>query len=176
MKNSAHLSTGDVLHCQGERLISKLIRLFTKSRFSHTAICLRIEGVLFVADSQRDGTHLRPFDDWMKKYSYKFEVMKLHTDTSGIYKASIKNRILDEIGTKSYDYWSLFWYHPRYILTGKWKGKRERKGADKFYCSEFVSYCLDYDEWFKHDPQSLFEVMTYDRRFRIYLPMGPVIK
>jgi len=176
MKNDAHINTGDVLHCQGSRFISKLIRLVTKSRFSHTAIAVRLEGVLYIADSQRDGTHLRPFNDWEEKYKYQYEIHKINMHVRVGYQKEIKVKILDEIGTKKYDYASLLYYYPRYIITGKWKGKKLRTASDKFYCSEFVAYCLDFDYWYRTSPQDLYELMAVDARFKLYLPMGKVLK
>jgi len=38
------LKTGDILNCTGKKLLSKIIKMFTKSRFSHTAIFIEIWG------------------------------------------------------------------------------------------------------------------------------------
>lgn len=175
MKLDSHLRTGDILHCQGNRFISKLIRKFTKSRISHTALAIRIEGTLFIADSQRDGTHLRPFDEWQRKYKYKFFV---HTYKSSYHKHRtniVKSIALDNIGTTAYDLKSLLWYYPRYLITGKWKGKRGRIATRKFYCSEFVAYCWGLEDFYKLSPEDLKDKIDKLNQFDRYYPMGNIM-
>lgn len=174
MKISQHLETGDILHCQGNSLISRLIRRFTKSRISHTALVLRIEGTLFIADSQRDGTHLRPFNDWQRKYKYKFWVHRLRHSNRVNRRGIVKAKALDVIGTKKYDFASLLWYHPRYILTGRWKGKKTDSADERFYCSEFVAYCWDFPKWWRLSPEDLKEFLNNQPGFIRYYPMGNI--
>ena len=66
----------DVLHCTGQKLLARLIRKFTKSEFSHTAIFRIIEGVPCVIDAQRDGVQVRTFERWQKEYNYKYVVSR----------------------------------------------------------------------------------------------------
>lgn len=170
-----HLQTGDVLHCQGNRLISRLIKRFTKSKISHTALVIRLHGSLFIADSQNDGTHLRPFDDWQRKYKYKFFVHRYRGINAQSKGNLARIKALDKIGTTKYDFASLLWYHPRYLLTGKWKGKKKDEAANKFYCSEFVAYCWSVPEWWTMHPQALYEYLSDHPGFVRYYPMGNIM-
>lgn len=175
MNPSRHLSTGDILHCQGDRLISRLIRRFTKSRFSHTAICIRLDGRLYIADSQNDGTHLRPFDQWQKKYKYKFICHKLNTSVRELHLQYIRDKIISNIGTKGYDFKALLWDHPRYIVTGKWKGRKGGRAIEKFYCSEFVAYVSGFSNFHKLSPQDLYKLLRTNTDYKLYFPMGQIL-
>jgi hypothetical protein len=70
MMNPTNLKTGDILHCTGKRLLSRLIRKFTKSKFSHSALFIEIWGQPYIIDAQRDGVHVRPWNDWCNQYNY----------------------------------------------------------------------------------------------------------
>jgi hypothetical protein len=70
------LVTGDILHCTGKRPLSKLIRFFTKSKFSHTALFIRIWDQPYVIDAQKDGVNVRPWEEWIKEYDYSFIVSR----------------------------------------------------------------------------------------------------
>jgi hypothetical protein len=110
--NQDLIQTGDILHCRGTRLISRLIMRFTKSKWSHTALAIRIEGKLFIVDAQRDGLNLRPFEAWHAKYDYNILVCR--ADKSNWYHSQsyVKKRALDKIGVTLYDFESLFLRYP----------------------------------------------------------------
>lgn len=136
--NLKHL---DILSCRRYTLLSWLIRKATKSPVNHTAIVVSIKKKTFVIDSQKDGTHLRPYKYWVKKYKYKFINHRMNGLTND-QRDSIERRAMDVIGHRGYDVLSLIFYHPWYLLTGKWKGKTGDQAGHRLYCSEAVDYIV----------------------------------
>lgn len=146
----------DVLHCKRENFLGKAIRLLTKGRFNHTALFIMMENQPFIIDSQADGTHLRPFSVWQKKYGYKFDVSRLTPEVDPKRREMFKKQALRQIGHKKYDLASLLWFYPRYIFTGKWKGKKKAPANEKFYCSEFIAFVFNHPEYWKQSPQDVY--------------------
>ena len=152
------LKPGDILHCRGNRLLSKLIMKFTKSRFSHTAIVIECWGQLYVIDAQRNGVNPRPLKEWLKEYGYYFEISRPALDLMETDIKEISIKAFSKVGYTKYDFASLFYYQPRYILTGKWKGKPSETADGRMYCSEYVGWVYNIQNWWKLNPQ---EIYTY---------------
>lgn len=152
MKNE--LKPGDILHCSGSRVISKLIKMFTKSKFSHTALYLEIWGQPYIIDAQKDGVNVRPFEEWSKKYNYSYTVSRDNSLDSDKIKELCK-RALSKTGHTAYDIESLILRQPWKLLTGKWKevGNNE----EKMYCSEFVAWVYQVPDYFKMSPEDLYD-------------------
>ena len=144
------LQKGDVLHCTGQGFVARAIRLFTRSRVNHTAIVIEVWNELFIIDSQADGTNLRPIKEWNDKYNYSYIIHRPKTFTT-----QQREKAVSVIGTTPYDFKSLLWYQPVYILTGKWKGKRYDAAAEKLYCSEYVAWLFDMPGWWKASPEAV---------------------
>lgn len=160
------LMTGDVLHCTGSSLLARLIRKFTKSKFSHTAFVVECWGQIYIVDAQRDGVNPRPFEEWVKKYNYSYVVSRKknpHKD----YGDWISIQAFKKVGSTPYDFASLLFWYPLYILTGKWHGKTSRKNNDKrLYCSEYVGWLVGIPDYWAASPQ---EVYDYCIRHNAYL-------
>jgi len=149
-----NLKSGDVLHCYSNRLISKLIRKFTKSKFSHTALFLEVWGQPYVIDAQKDGVNLRPFEEWVKKYDYSFEATR-NTKLSKKDIEALSKKALSKSGHTAYDFEGLLIKQPIELLTGKW---RKKKTEDtKMYCSEFVAWVYGVEEFYKMSPEDFYE-------------------
>lgn len=131
-----NLQTGDILHCTRKSLLSWLIRKVTKSEFNHTALVIEIWHQIYIVDSQKDGTQLRPFDVWQKKWGYKYKISR----PISIDSEEFSKRALSKTDT-GYDFSSLLIRGPWKLLTGRWKKKKNE--FDKMYCSEFVAWCYD---------------------------------
>ena len=142
----------DSLHCTGQRLLARLIRKFTRSEFSHTAIFRIIEGVPCVIDAQRDGVQVRTFERWQKEYNYKYVVTRDPDLTVGEIHA-MKKRIYENLD-KGYDFESLLLRQPWKIITGKWKTKQDEK--ERLYCSEFAELVYGKDDSERTTPQDFF--------------------
>jgi len=157
MKLSRNFKHGDVLHCRRKNLLSRLIRFATRSQFSHTAMIVIMNDQIFVADSQADGTNLRTYQNWMNKYQYEFIVSReIDLPYDEMISALRDDRLKSIVGVTGYDFLSLFWYQPRYIISGKWRGKRKDEAKDRMFCSEFVAYVIGMPNWWKASPQALF--------------------
>ncbi len=148
------LKPGDILHCSGSRLISKLIKLFTKSKFSHTALYLEIWGQPYVIDAQKDGVNVRPFEEWKKKYNYSYTVSRDESLSEDQIKELCK-RALSKTGHTAYDIESLILRQPWKLISGKWKEVGNTQ--EKMYCSEFVAWTYQIPEYYKMSPEDLYE-------------------
>lgn len=146
------LKTGDILHCSSNRMISKLIRKFTKSKFSHSALFIDIEGTSYIIDAQKDGVNLRLFSKWKDIYKYDFVV---HRSQTLFNEDIIKNRALSKSGTTAYDFEGLLIKQPVELATGKWR--KEKCEECQMYCSEFVAWVWKADLSYRMSPQDLFE-------------------
>lgn len=174
MDIKSNLKTGDVLHCQGHKLLARTIRKVIKSRLSHTAIVIRMEGRLFVADSQREGVNLRSFDEWQRKYKYKFFVSRFGCSSSIIEEKFMRERMFKTLGIIKYDYASLLIHQPIYLLTGKWPRKKPHKENKRFYCSQFVAYVLGIENSHLFSPQDLLVELRKKDCYHEYYPMGDI--
>jgi len=154
------LKSGDVLHCTSNGVIGKIIQKFTKSKRSHTALVIEVWDELFICDSQIDGTNLRPFEEWVKKYNYTYSISRPLA-----FPDYYRERAMSKIGHTPYDLKSLFITQPIYQLTGKWVGRPEERADTKMYCSEYVSWVFKLKEWWKNSPQRVFDIMSNSEDF-----------
>ena len=170
MKANFELKGGDILHCSGNRLISRLIKRFTKSKFSHTAYVVEIWGKIYIIDSQRDGTNPRPLEAWLKKFQYDVIVARKPATPSERKVEYI--RAFDKSGNTGYDLVTLFIRQPWKILTGKWaKWLEEKDPEEKMVCSEFVMWVKEVYGNERYTPQMAFdwtEANNYDHKIYVY--------
>jgi uncharacterized protein YycO len=150
--NPTNLKTGDILHCSGNRPISKIIKKLTKSKFSHTALFIEIWGQPYIIDAQADGVNLRPWNDWMDKYNYSIIV---HRSSEEIDEKAISMRALTKVGHTGYDFEGLIVKQPIELLTNSWI--RKKNEADRMYCSEFVAWVLGVERSYRMSPQDVFD-------------------
>lgn len=148
--------TGDILHCSGERLLSRIIKRVTKSKFSHSAVFIEIWGQAYVIDSQAKGTNLIPFDEWEKKWNYTYEVHRNPSIINEEERRKFAIKALSRSGSTGYDFASLLIRQPIYLLTGNWREKEEKK-YKRMYCSEFVAWAHGIESSYRMSPQDLYE-------------------
>ncbi|MBN1989007.1 MAG: hypothetical protein JW783_06425 [Bacteroidales bacterium] len=156
------LQSGDVLHCTADRLLSRIIRTFTKGRVNHTALAIEVWDELFIIDAQKDGINLRPIDEWNRKYTYSYRVHRPKEFTT-----EIRIKAVSKIGSTPYDFLSLIVWQPIYILTGKWHGRGKKNAGKRMYCSEYIAWLFDFDYWWQLSPQAVYNLMEEDARFAI---------
>lgn len=144
--------TGDVLHCRGKRLLSKLIMWATESRWSHTAIFIEVWGQPYIIEAQGNGVNLKPFDQWEKKYGYYYEVSRnpfeFDAKKFSLYATS-------KVGTTGYDFLSLLVRQPWRILTGSYKVRKDE--YEKMYCSEYVMWTHGIETAYRMSPQDVWD-------------------
>ena len=167
MKVVAELRAGDFLSCIGKGKLSKGIQAFTKSIVSHSAYVIEIWGELYVIDSQRDGTNPRKLEDWLNKYGYSIIVHRRNRMTKDELKEQHK-RAMSKSGLTPYDFKSLLWYQPRYLITGKWKGKKNENADSRFYCSEFTGWLALMPNYWKLSPKAVHDNFVKDTEYNTF--------
>ena len=150
--NPTSLKTGDILHCSGKKLLSRLIKKATKSKFSHSAVFIEIWGQPYVLDAQKDGVNVRPLNDWLEKYNYNITV---HRSSNLVNEKTFAQRALTKVGHTAYDFESLLIRQPIELLTGKWVEKGDTTKA--MYCSEYIAWIYGVEKAYKFSPQDLYE-------------------
>jgi hypothetical protein len=124
---------GDIVFVQGKGLISKLIRLFDKGKYSHCSIAVSDSRV--VEADYDTKVAVRPLD--RDKYN-AIDIIDLGLKPEqrrNIYNASMKY-----IG-KRYDYVQILWYVLRSIF--HLKGRNKFNNPNHMICSELVFLVLD---------------------------------
>lgn len=155
------LQTGDILHCKGSSLISRLIMRFTKGKYSHTAIVVECWGIICIVEAQNNGVNLKSYNSWVKKYNYNYVISRpLLVD-----KHDFSKKILSKIGVTSYDFKSLIFYQPLYLITGKWKGSSEED--NKNYCSDLAGWSHGFLNYWKMSPQDLYKYVNTLSTFKL---------
>jgi uncharacterized protein YycO len=150
--NPTSLKTGDILHCSGKKLLSRLIKKATKSKFSHSAVFIEIWGQPYILDAQKDGVNVRPLNDWLEKYNYNITV---HRSSNLVNEKTFAQRALTKVGHTAYDFESLLIRQPIELLTGKWVEKGDTTKA--MYCSEYIAWIYGVEKAYKFSPQDLYE-------------------
>lgn len=150
------LRTGDILHCNGKRLLSKLIRKVSKGRYSHTATVVISYGQVLIVESQRRGVNIIPYDAWQNKYNYQYDVARPIRLNHNVKHA---RRAFKPAGIAKYDIGMLIWDYPRYVLTGRWRGDNEVESTaeNRFTCSTYIGWLFKMPNWWKLSPQQVYE-------------------
>lgn len=162
------LSHGDILHCSSNGFLGRCIKFVTRSTINHTAIVLLIDGEVFISDSQQNGTNLKTLENWNNAYNYQYKIHR-YKFNSEKWGRSLRVRALSKIGITGYDFASLLIWQPIYLLTRKWYGRKEGKAEKRMYCSEYVGYCHDIPEFWKHNPDELFKVLSETGFYELYV-------
>ncbi|MCB1712312.1 MAG: hypothetical protein KDH96_07510 [Candidatus Riesia sp.] len=164
MENTFKFKTGDILHCYRNTLVSKLIKLFTKSKYSHTATIVMCWGQPYVIDVQNNGVQPKPLEYWLKKYKYKFIIAR-HPQLIKP-EDQYARQAFAKVSVNKYDYISLLFIHPIYALTGIWlaKGDPDRR---KDICSEYVARLYDLKSPEKYTPKDMYNY-TVNKNFKFY--------
>jgi len=137
-----------VLSCIGSGFIPRLIKWFTKGKFSHTAILFHYGNEVLILDAQKGGFEFKTVDKWIQVYNYQFVALKC--PYGSLRKHSISQKAMLLIG-KEYDFTSFLFRFPRQKLIRFFNKFRRYKKVEqpaiteesmikKLYCSEVVSH------------------------------------
>lgn len=162
----------DILMCYGGSLLSKAIRLITRSRISHNALAIKIDTEIYIIDAQRRGVNITRFREWHRKYKYNFYIVRLKETSNIFYKQAVKERAKESIGITKYDFASLLLWQPLYLITGYWPIKKIQNSKKRFYCSEFVAYCLNLPYPYTYSPEALYKYFKENKDYTLFYPMG----
>jgi len=154
-------NNGDILHCQGKSLISKGIRVFTKSTITHSAIYFEIDGAPFIMDAQNDGVNLRPFKEWSEKYNYDIIA------TSWKWAHDPYKKALQKSGVTGYDFRLFLLRYPSKIIKSVFtrkdvKLKRVKNENEKLICSEFIAWVIGLENPQNYTPKDLYIFCTFE--------------
>ena len=144
------MKVGDVINVKGKSPISLLIRLFTQSKYSHTAC--------YVGDSQCiesswGGVQLRNIDDYKN-----YDIFRHKSATKEQLEISTQ-WMISQIGSK-YDYLGLLGIAKSIILKDK---DNELDDKNRYWCSELVAD--GYHKSFITTDMCLFTCMTSPEDF-----------
>jgi len=128
--------TGDILHCEGQRVTSKLISRFTHSNITHTAMFIEVWGQPFVIEAQAKGVYIIPLKEWENKWKYKYSVYR---SKDALNEKDFAVKAMSKLGHTAYDFESFLFRMPVKLITGNHKQKKNED--DKMFCSEFVAWC-----------------------------------
>lgn len=164
METNLTLKTGDILHCSRNTLLAKVIKWFTKSKYSHTATVVECWGQTYIVDSQKAGFQPKPLEHWLKKYKYKVVVARPEIGPKDPKTYAIKT--FSKVSVSKYDYFALLIVHPIYALTGKWIAKGDPDRA-RDICAEIVARLWNIKEPYKMTPQKMYEY-TINHNFILF--------
>jgi len=153
------LRTGDLLICRSNRLLAKMIKAVSKSKYSHTAQVIKVHGQILVVEAQREGVNVINFETWKAKYNYTYLTVR-PDDTIVEHYAKFARRALSKTGLKNYDIKALFFDFPLYIYTGTWRGPKTEDEAlkeGKWNCSTYTAWIYGFKKWWQFSPQDVFE-------------------
>ena len=164
-----YILNGDVVlfHTKFELLkpitwLSALIRLFTNDYYNHAGIIwLGDDNLFYIVESLAKGVEKSPLVQSLFMQDCKILRLKNGNPYSVGYEMKLRVRIKSAIGIK-YDYSSLFLFQlikqfgeaisPEIDL---WLGQKNSKASKRFYCSEFVAWCLRLPKWYELAPDDL---------------------
>lgn len=143
--------------------LSLIIRLGTRSRWSHTARTIVLHNIVFVIDSDfglgRNGIAITPWEEWRKNknevHVYDPRQFSLASVAASelIRKQDIKAML--QCGVAKYDLRS-FRFQMKKAITGEWQGDTEEGiASSQFYCSEFIAWICNVENWYKLTPDNL---------------------
>lgn len=161
--SSRDIQTGDVLTTNHPfridnpiRYTNAAVRLFTKSKWDHTAIAIRVWGRLYVAESLAKGISITPFEKWCKDHIVMVQRCKLKFNEKQLATIAMSKQ-----GYVGYDFGGTFFFQAIYQITGRWMGPKSEKRAQKrLYCSEYVAWIYNmvlglFPEYYKVAPDEI---------------------
>lgn len=128
MKNNFEYKPGDLILVEGKSVISKIISLFTKSKFTHIALHTGLEGMLIESDF--GGVQYNFIDEKYKNYNYS--VYRYKDGLKAIYAL---NYAESKLG-KGYDYSGLVGIALEIVGLSN---KNYLDDKNKYWCSELVA-------------------------------------
>lgn len=158
------LRTGDVISCYTPFVwkdpgtwLAPMIRKFTGSKWTHSAMVVECWGSLFVLESFISGVVMKPISEYPDGMIVRVARPKFQVDPKAVAVSA-----LGKVTRSGYDFTSML-RQAQFQLTGKWRGAvEERRAEKKFYCSEFVAWALRLDVWYMLAPVDIAESDSFD--------------
>jgi len=128
----------DILLFRGRGFSSWLIRLISKSRYSHVGLVVREHDRVLCADSTSKGVRLTTLRDRVQKYDGGIDHFELKPEVTAEQREAILRFIFGKMG-KGYDNFSALVF--ALVLVFKMKKRTEKN--DKWFCSELIAAAFD---------------------------------
>ena len=158
------LQNGDILICTSNRIIPRLIKLATKSKWTHTAQYFEVQGIAGIIEAQMDGINWKPLVEWQKKYGYEFIVYR----RDRLIKVDwLYDRAFSKAGCTGYDFVSFVLRQPWKLVTGKWKYKGDYREVKRMICSEYTAWIYDIKGWWKLTPDDVEKFLSRSIRYKL---------
>lgn len=148
------LKTGDVVLTRSNKFMSKAIRFFTKTNFSHAGVIVMNWDTPFINEALGKGLTASPFLD-----AYKGHYIRISRPDYKFIEKDFATKANSKIGITGYDFSSLLWYQAVFQITGHWYGHSENFSTDKFYCTEYVGWMHEpiFSQWWTTSPKEIEE-------------------
>lgn len=141
-----------------KRYLPPLTRLFTGRTFNHGALVVEVNGVLMLAESNENGTIVRPLKDYLIRPNSRVAV---YEPTVAYNMEQVTRKALMMCG-RGYDYTALFqqafyrstqfiaWCANNFIGRSKYKGVwLGDRTAKRLGCFEFIYECFGWPDSYK---------------------------
>lgn len=160
------LLTGDIVLIRSNKILSKLIRLFTNGIYSHAEIIIKNWDYNELNGAVKIGIRGTDFYRYCKGKNIailrKKDIIKNGLNYQN--EKILATRANSKKGIK-YDYWSLLYFQVVYQLFHKWIGRTEEKALKKMYCSEYIAWIFELNKWWTKTPQDLYNEITFEKIF-----------
>ncbi len=155
----SNYKAGDIILYRGDRFLSKAIRFFMeryrrklklpkRKLFNHAAMIIEVWDKLYVAEANKDGIEVNPFE---KAYGRKLKKIKVISPKKAYTKFE-KKQISKIASTYAfnptrYDFFN-FLFQIKMVMstsvkddtvTKKWSGPKGKKAENRLYCTEAVA-------------------------------------
>lgn len=157
------LQDGDVLICTSNRIIPRLIKWATKSKWTHSCQYFIKDGTEGILEAQEKGVHFLTYEDWVKRYNYEYIVYRRRI----INLEQLKEKAFSKLGNTGYDYVSFMIKQPIKLLTGKWVYQGERIEGRAMICSELTAWIEGHRDYYKMTPALIEEKMRKGTRYKL---------
>ena len=147
----------DILLCYSGSVLAKIIRGVTSSKYNHLAIVLKVNDSYMISESQMEGVSLIEFENWQKKYNYKFDIARLILTESESY--DIEYKVITCANVVKYDFKNLLLHQIIKIKLKIWIGKIGKRATKKQICSEYIAYLIDMPDYYKASPEDVYQYL-----------------
>jgi hypothetical protein len=128
-----------ILMCRRNSLISRLIRLASKSEWSHTSNKVSVWGSDHIIEMQKEQIQEYTIKEWEQVWGYTFIE---YLPPKGFNNRRAAERLMSarELNVK-YDFCNLLVKVPRYLMTGKYK--ENKRHNNRMTCVELTVWAFD---------------------------------
>ncbi len=149
------METGDILLVHTKKgknkfmsFLAKAIRWFQENRWNHSAILIKIDGIIYVSEADNYGVGFQTFEHYLDKNKFDIKILRYKKGLSKEQKFKLKHFTIEFSNNVPYGKITLILYQGfRYLskkIFGKaiWIGEKTEKKADNtMICGKWVAYC-----------------------------------